>query len=176
LQDFLLVPSNTWIWSRNQGIGSKGLYHWPTSACRMVVPLIFEKTLFLLTKKKCFMENHVWHFMERCRRWVLNIENRCFLFNTFLIVSTSEWEPMFVTLHSYIKSLKSGLFHSTGQPNYQKGRAKVENGIISETKFLEAISVDWYSQWTFNLLQDFLLVPRNTWIQTLDLRISSQGL
>jgi hypothetical protein len=53
---------------------------------------------------------------------------------------------MFATLHSDINSIKSCLFHPTGQPNSQKGRgAKVKDGIISETKFLGTISVDRYS-------------------------------
>jgi hypothetical protein len=49
---------------------------------------------------------------------------------------------MFGTLHLDINSLTSGLFHLTGQPNSQKGRAaKVKDEIISETKFLGTISV-----------------------------------
>ncbi len=53
---------------------------------------------------------------------------------------------MFVTLHSDIKSLKSGLFHLTDQPIFQKGKAKVEDGIISGT-----ISVNLFSKSSFNL-------------------------
>ncbi len=50
---------------------------------------------------------------------------------------------MSATLYSMFNSLKSGLLLSTNQPNYQKSRAaKVKDGIISETKFLVAISVD----------------------------------
>jgi hypothetical protein len=41
-------------------------------------------------------------------------------------------------MHSDISSFESGHLHLMGQPNYQKGRsAKVKDGIISETKFLE---------------------------------------
>jgi hypothetical protein len=36
---------------------------------------------------------------------------------------------MFSTLHSDINSLKSGLLHLTGQPNSQRGPAKVGDGI-----------------------------------------------
>jgi len=50
---------------------------------------------------------------------------------------------MSATLYSMFNSLKSGLLHLTGQSNSRKGRtAKVKDGIISETKFLGAISVD----------------------------------
>jgi hypothetical protein len=53
---------------------------------------------------------------------------------------------MFCALHSFINSLRSGLHHLTDQPNSQKGRAaKVEDGIISETKFLMTILVDRYT-------------------------------
>jgi hypothetical protein len=46
---------------------------------------------------------------------------------------------------SDINCLKSGLFHLTGQPYSQKGRAvKVKDGIISETKFLATNSVVQY--------------------------------
>jgi hypothetical protein len=56
---------------------------------------------------------------------------------------------MFAGLCSDINSLKYSLLHLTGQPNCQKGRsAKVKNGIISETKFLGAISVDRYNKAT----------------------------
>ena len=48
-------------------------------------------------------------------------------------------------LHAMFNSLKSGLFHLTGQPNSQQDRAaKVKDGIISETKFLGTTSVDTY--------------------------------
>jgi hypothetical protein len=48
-------------------------------------------------------------------------------------------------LHAVFNSLKSGLFHLTGQPNSQQGRsAKVKDGIISETKFLGTISANRY--------------------------------
>jgi hypothetical protein len=36
---------------------------------------------------------------------------------------------MFEILHSCISSPKTGLFHLTGQPNIQKGRIKVRDGI-----------------------------------------------
>jgi hypothetical protein len=50
---------------------------------------------------------------------------------------------MFAVLHSDINSLESGLFHLTGLPNSQKGRAgKDKNGIISATKLLGTLSVD----------------------------------
>jgi hypothetical protein len=65
-----------------------------------------------------------------------------FLFNVLLIVSTSERESIFAALYSDINSLKSGLFHKNGQPNSQKGRAKVSDGIILVTTFLETLSVD----------------------------------
>jgi hypothetical protein len=48
---------------------------------------------------------------------------------------------MFAALHSDFNSLKYGLLHLTGQLNCRKGRlAKVKDGIISSTKFLETIS------------------------------------
>ncbi len=47
-------------------------------------------------------------------------------------------KSMFAAMHLDINSLKSGHLHLTGQPKSQKGRsAKVKDGIISETKFLE---------------------------------------
>jgi hypothetical protein len=48
---------------------------------------------------------------------------------------------MFSTLHLDINSLKSDLLHLTGQPNSQKDRAKVKDGIISGTLFFWTISV-----------------------------------
>ncbi len=53
---------------------------------------------------------------------------------------------MFATRHSDINSLKSRLFHLTCQMNSQKsGAAKGKDGIISETKLLETISVNRYN-------------------------------
>ncbi len=49
---------------------------------------------------------------------------------------------MFAALQSVSKSLKSGLFHLTGQLNTQRGRATVQDGMILVFKFLVAISVD----------------------------------
>jgi hypothetical protein len=52
---------------------------------------------------------------------------------------------MFATFHSMFNSLKSGLLHLTGQTNSRKGRAKVNDGIISGTIFPGTISVDQYN-------------------------------
>ncbi len=49
---------------------------------------------------------------------------------------------MFAAGHSDINSLKSALFHLTGQPNSQNGRANVREGSISVFTFLWTISVD----------------------------------
>ncbi len=48
---------------------------------------------------------------------------------------------MFAALHCDINSLNSVLFHLTGQPNSQKGRSDVKDGIISVTIFPETILV-----------------------------------
>ncbi len=49
-------------------------------------------------------------------------------------------KSMFAATHSDINSLKSVLFHLTGQANDQKCRsAKVKFGIISESKFLGTV-------------------------------------
>ncbi len=45
-------------------------------------------------------------------------------------------------MFSDINSIKCGLFYLIGQPNTTKGTAaKIKDGIISETKLLETISV-----------------------------------
>jgi len=43
-------------------------------------------------------------------------------------------ESMLATMHSVFRTLKSGLL-LTDQPNFQNGRTKVKDGIISGTKF-----------------------------------------
>ena len=66
----------------------------------------------------------------------------CFNSLYCLLLQNINRKSMFAALHSDVNSLKSGLRHLTGQPYCQKGRlAKVKDGIISETKFLGAISV-----------------------------------
>jgi len=55
------------------------------------------------------------------------------------IVSFSKRESTFATLRSDINSPKPGLCHLTGQHNFQKGRAKVKEEIISGTIFLGTI-------------------------------------
>jgi hypothetical protein len=52
---------------------------------------------------------------------------------------------MFVMQHSDIHTPKSGLFHLTGQPNSQMGRAKVMDGIIPGAIFLGTSTVDGYT-------------------------------
>jgi hypothetical protein len=49
-----------------------------------------------------------------------------------------------------MNSLKSSHFHLTGPPNYQKGRAKVGDGIISATKLLRTISTMLPENWRKN--------------------------
>jgi hypothetical protein len=59
---------------------------------------------------------------------------------------------MFTAAHLDINSLKSGLLHLTGQSISQKGRsAKVKDRIISETKFIETISIDRYTPGKFHI-------------------------
>jgi hypothetical protein len=52
--------------------------------------------------------------------------------NNFLILYLINFQrkSMFATLQSDINSLKPVLLHLTGQGNFQKGRAKVKDGII----------------------------------------------
>jgi len=57
------------------------------------------------------------------------------------IVSTTPRESLFSTLHLDNNSLKSDLLHLAGQPNSQKGRAKVKDGIILGSLFFWTISV-----------------------------------
>ncbi len=57
---------------------------------------------------------------------------------------------MFAIVHSDMNSLKSSHFHLTGPPNYQKGRAKVGDGIISATKLLRTISAMLPENWRIN--------------------------
>jgi hypothetical protein len=74
-------------------------------------------------------------------RWVVKIETN--VFNSFdcLLFQLFNNKSLFAALHLDINSLKFGLLHLTGQSNSQKGRAaKVKDGTIPETKFLETIS------------------------------------
>jgi hypothetical protein len=62
-------------------------------------------------------------------------ENRkqYFYFIQNFILLTSPKESLFATLHLDFNSLKSGLLRLTGQPNSQKSREKVKDGIIPES-------------------------------------------
>jgi hypothetical protein len=74
------------------------------------------------------------------------MENNCFNAQYCLLFQRLDGESMFALLYLDINSLKSGLFHLTGQPNSQKGRrAKGKDGIISETKLSGTISVYRYN-------------------------------
>ncbi len=82
-------------------------------------------------------------FEGRYSRWVMKIGKYVFNASIFLMFQLIDRKSKFAALHSDINGFKSGLLHSTGQPNSQKGRAtKVNDGIISETTFLGTISVD----------------------------------
>jgi hypothetical protein len=76
----------------------------------------------------------------------MKIENNCFSSLCGLLFQLLDRKSMFMALYSVINSLKSGLFHLTGQSNSQKGgKAKVKDGIVSET------SLGNYFSWTIQV-------------------------
>jgi hypothetical protein len=65
----------------------------------------------------------------------MKIDNNVFNSLHHLLFQHLRRKSMSATFHSMFNSLKFGLLHLTGQTNYRKGRAKVNNGIILGTIF-----------------------------------------
>ncbi len=60
----------------------------------------------------------------------------CLYFIILFIISITQGESLFLTLHSIFISLKSVFLHLTCHTNSQNGRAKVRDGIISVFRFI----------------------------------------
>ncbi len=71
-----------------------------------------------------FLDVEMTHLLGSYMRWVVKIENNAFNSLNCFIISTSQIESMFAAIYCDFGSLKSGLFHFTGQPNSQKSKSK----------------------------------------------------